>query len=536
MTDAPLPPELSGLSEKTASTLRRYARAALIGPEELADRVLQAHFRALEAEAVRVPDLPKENAPSWGRFTQADGPLIETFLIPRLQGASEYARISGYFRSTALVPIRGQLAQIPKIRLLCNAELDQRDIDTAQMAGSFGDGPLPQGERFRTLHTLLRSGQLEVRVLQDRSEPFLHGKAGLIRYPDGRACGFVGSVNDTLRSWTGNYEILWEDATTAAADWVEAELSRIWELSVPLAEATTLLPTAPDILPDWYENLNGTLLGGFDGERAPAPAETPEPEEPDQVSNGQGDEIPNVVGDGPPPPDTVPQAPKRVWYPERKAPVYGFRNVPSLARAEVLETSWPDRAYSRPEFEAIIDAALYRLCRKMSANPKQDLAVVREHVGLTVKKRQEPGYQHSPTTGLYYPRQSVEQALRISDRVARVIDLEFRARVSDEATGETFTLTSAPEEVPQTTPAPAATVRPGSCVEYETADPVTGKPKRMKVFIMRSPDDVIGEDGVQSIGNATPVAKALLEAEMGEKVFLEGDGPKARPLRIVKIW
>lgn len=532
MTGAPLPPELSRLSEETARTLRRYARAALLDPEELADRVLKAHFQDLEAEAVRVSDLPKENAPSWGRFTPAEGPLIETFLSPRLEGASEYQRISGYFRSTALVPIRDRLSQIPKIRLLCNAELDPRDIDTAQMAGSFGDGPIPDGERFRTLHTLLRSGQLEVRVLQDRSEPFLHGKAGLIRYPDGRARGFIGSVNDTFRAWTGNYEILWEEATTAAADWVEAELSRLWDLSVPLAEATTLLPTAPDTLPDWYENIGGTLLGGFGGGGTPAPAETPKP---DQAPNGEGKRPDFEGGDGPPP-DTAPQAPKRVWYPERKAPVYGFRNAPSLARAEVLETSWPDRAYSRPELEAIIDAALYRLCRKMSANPKQDLEVVREHVGLTVKRRQEPGYQHSPTTGLYYPRQSVEQALRISDRVAHVIDLEFRARVSDEATGETFTLTSAPEEVPAAVPETVVAVRPGSCVEYETADPVTGSPKRMKVFIMRSPDDVIGEDGVQSIGNGTPVAKALLDAEVGEEVFLDGDAPEARPLRVLKIW
>jgi transcription elongation GreA/GreB family factor len=58
----------------------------------------------------------------------------------------------------------------------------------------------------------------------------------------------------------------------------------------------------------------------------------------------------------------------------------------------------------------------------------------------------------------------------------------------------------------------------------------------MKVYIMRSPDDVISEDGVQSIGNATPVAKALLDAEVGDAVFLDGDAPEARPLRILKIW
>ena len=549
MTDAPLPPELSGLSEETARTLRRYARAALLDPEELADRVLRAHFRALEAEAA----WPTVAAPAFARFTPLEGPLLETFLRPRLVGASEYGRISGYFRSTALLPVRDLLERIPRIRLLCNAELDTRDIDTARMAGSFGDGPLPEGDRFRTLFDLLRSGRLEVRVVQDTALPFLHGKAGLIRYPDGRARAFIGSVNDTHRAWTRNYELLWEEETPAAADWVEAELDRLWPLGVPLSEAVSTAPAAPpprpasptggqgtdqSTSPPWYDDINTILTGGFrrNGPEASPAISDPKPE-PDKEPLTETERTADPVEDAP---KTAPQEGgsdrEPFAYPKRVRPVYSFRDAPSLARAEVLETSWPDRSYSRPELEAIIDGALYRLCRKMSATPKQDMEVVREHVGLTVKKRQEPGYQHSPTTGLYYPRQSVEQALRISDRVARVIDLEFRARVSDEVTGETFTLTSAPEEVPVAGPETTVTVRPGSCVEYETADPVTGKPKRMRVFIMRSPDDVIGEDGVQSIGNATPVAKALLDAEVGEEVFLDGDAPQARPLKVLRVW
>lgn len=540
MTDAPLPPELSRLSEETARALRRYARAALIDPEELADRVLKAHFRALEAEAVRTPELPGPPAVSWGRFTPAGGPLIETFLIPRLEGASEYQRISGYFRSTALVPIRGQLARIGRIRLLCNAELDPRDIETAQLAGSFGDGPLPQGDRFRTLFDLLRSGRMEVRVVQDAALPFLHGKAGLIRYPDGRALAFIGSVNDTHQAWARNYELLWEEGTRDAADWVEAELDRLWPLGVPLAEAVSTAPTAPPgsapPLPappadgagaetsapsSPYDELTRILIGGFPTRPPEAPDVPPEPEEgPGTRSEGPEDPAEDVPGS----------------EPERASPVYGFRNAPSLRRAEVLEVRWPDRAYSRPELEAIIDAALYRLCRRMSLTPKQDVEVIRDHVGLTVKRRPEPGYQHSPTTGLYYPRQSVEEALRISDRVARAIEQEFRARVSDELTGDVFTLTSATEGAPAAAQQTAATVRPGSCVEYETADPLTGRPKRMRVFIMRSPDDVIGEEGVQSIGNATPVASALLDAEVGDEVLLDGDAPQARPLRVLRIW
>jgi transcription elongation GreA/GreB family factor len=102
-------------------------------------------------------------------------------------------------------------------------------------------------------------------------------------------------------------------------------------------------------------------------------------------------------------------------------------------------------------------------------------------------------------------------------------------------TGETFTLsTLEPEEEP--TAARPVTVRPGSCVEYETTDPVTGGVKRVSVFIMRTLDDQISEEGVQPIKNATPVARALLEAEAGDEVFLDEDGPNARPLRVIRVW
>ena len=533
--------DLSRLSPETQKTLHRYARAALIDPAELVERVLRNHFRSLE-EAARPRAEPEPSgpaAPAFSRHTPASGQLLHQFLRPRLAGASGYARISGYFRSTSLVPLRDLLDRIPRIRLLCNAELDPRDVETAGLAGSFGDGPLPEGERFRTLHALMRSERLEIRVIEDRSQPFLHGKAGLIRYPDGRARAFIGSVNDTLQAWTRNYELLWEEETAEAADWVEAELTRLWAGAVPLAEVTPIEPAdqpglpfpPPSRFPDWYADITGTLLGGGvkpdpAASRKDPVAPAPEPAEPDPQPAEEADTAE----------DTKP-ARAGVFFPERTPIVYSFRNAPSLARAEVLETSWPEQTYTRPELEAIIDAALYRLSRKLSATPKQDLEVVQEHVGLIVKRRAEPGYQHSPTTGLFYPRQSVEQALRISDRVARVLEQEFRARVSDEVTGETFTLSTVePEEEP--TVARPVTVRPGSCVEYETTDPVTGGVKRLSVFIMRTLDDQISEEGVQPIGNATPIARALLEAEAeaGDEVFLDEDGPNARPLRVIRVW
>lgn len=79
-------------------------------------------------------------------------------------------------------------------------------------------------------------------------------------------------------------------------------------------------------------------------------------------------------------------------------------------------------------------------------------------------------------------------------------------------------------------------IKPGSFVEYETTDPVTQMLKRMRVFIMRSPDDQISEAGVLMIGDANPVARALLDAEEGDEVFLDEGGKNARSLRVIRVW
>ena len=38
----------------------------------------------------------------------------------------------------------------------------------------------------------------------------VHGKAGVLRYADGTATAFMGSVNESLSAWKLNYELLWE--------------------------------------------------------------------------------------------------------------------------------------------------------------------------------------------------------------------------------------------------------------------------------------------------------------------------------------
>jgi hypothetical protein len=137
-----------------------------------------------------------------------------------------------------------------KVRVVCNSDLEPDDVATAKAAQqalrqswcAAEPERLAQTEagrgRFARLYDLLASGKLEVRVLPDQAFGLVHGKAGVIRYPDGRATCFLGSVNESLTAWRLNYELLWEDDDPQAVDWVQAEFDALWghSLAVPLAD------------------------------------------------------------------------------------------------------------------------------------------------------------------------------------------------------------------------------------------------------------------------------------------------------------
>ena len=141
---------------------------------------------------------------------------------------------------------------VGRVRLVCNADLQPADIHTARAAAKLRrewrqsrpeDRLLAEGGeelrgRLRALHGALKSGRLEVRVLPDAVFGMVHGKAGVLRYPDGRAVAFVGSANDTAPGWSGNYELLWEDGSPQSVAWTQGEFDALWghELAIPLAD------------------------------------------------------------------------------------------------------------------------------------------------------------------------------------------------------------------------------------------------------------------------------------------------------------
>ncbi|RME34007.1 MAG: helicase SNF2, partial [Deltaproteobacteria bacterium] len=179
------------------------------------------------------------------RFSSRRQPRLgRTFLAERLKNARAYDRIAGYFTSSLLEVVGEELESVQgQIRIVCNAQLDPRDVLTAQAAKLSIrrawtsarpelDLEQPGGEqlqeRYARLYRLLRDGKMQVRVLPDHVYGLLHGKAGIITLADGRKTSFLGSANESRLAWESNYELLWEDDSPEAVAWVEEEFRALW--------------------------------------------------------------------------------------------------------------------------------------------------------------------------------------------------------------------------------------------------------------------------------------------------------------------
>ncbi|MHB1201400.1 MAG: phospholipase D-like domain-containing protein, partial [Polaromonas sp.] len=165
--------------------------------------------------------------------------LDQSVLTQRLNGAVSYDRIAGYFRSSLFEVAGEALASVAgPVRIICNSDLDPQDLITAAAAqaalrrswcaGKPEDAPPAALPRYRALYAALTSKKMEVRVLPDSAFGLIHGKAGVLRYADGSATAFMGSVNESLSAWKLNYELLWEDNDPATIAWVQAEFDALW--------------------------------------------------------------------------------------------------------------------------------------------------------------------------------------------------------------------------------------------------------------------------------------------------------------------
>ncbi|WP_431064808.1 phospholipase D-like domain-containing anti-phage protein [Methylotuvimicrobium sp.] len=183
------------------------------------------------------------------RHSSRENLLQESFLNQRLQNAQSYDRIAGYFRSS-IFEVAGEALDTVTgtIRVVCNSDLNPDDVLTAKVAqqalrkswcaGSPELLPEANRGRFFKLYEYLISGKLQVRVLPDATFGLIHGKAGVITLSDGSKTCFLGSINESLTAWKLNYELLWEDNSIDAINWVQREFDTLWNHyhAVPLSD------------------------------------------------------------------------------------------------------------------------------------------------------------------------------------------------------------------------------------------------------------------------------------------------------------
>ena len=165
--------------------------------------------------------------------------LDHAVLNQRLEGAVSYDRIAGYFRSSLFEVAGEAIAKVTgPVRIICNSDLDPQDIVTAAAAqaalrqswcsGRPEEAPPSAIPRYRALYEALTCKKMEVRVLPDSAFGLIHGKAGVVRYADGSATTFLGSVNESVSGWKVNYELLWEDNDPETIAWVQEEFDTLW--------------------------------------------------------------------------------------------------------------------------------------------------------------------------------------------------------------------------------------------------------------------------------------------------------------------
>ncbi|WP_302325954.1 phospholipase D-like domain-containing anti-phage protein [Enterocloster lavalensis] len=174
------------------------------------------------------------------RYSSRREKLDEAFLNKKLLHAKNYDRIAGYFCSSIL-EVAGEAIEAVSgtVRVVCNSGLLKEDVDVAchaqkmkqewcayepeeKYASEEGVG------RLVRLYRLLSSGKLQIRVMPDEVYGLMHGKAGVITYDDGSQTSFVGSINETKSAFRLNYEMVWEDDSAEAIEWVQSEFDFFW--------------------------------------------------------------------------------------------------------------------------------------------------------------------------------------------------------------------------------------------------------------------------------------------------------------------
>ena len=171
------------------------------------------------------------------RYSSRTSSLFDDFLRQRLTGATHYCRIAGYFQSSLLELASEELADIPKVQIVCNTEVNPDDVITVRSATGSRRAELEENllrlawnsgqftrlvdvhgdavkKRFAILHRLIvgarRQGRIfEIRIVPDSEFGFVHGKGGVVKGDWGQT-SFIGSAYTAVAAWDEKLELVWE--------------------------------------------------------------------------------------------------------------------------------------------------------------------------------------------------------------------------------------------------------------------------------------------------------------------------------------
>lgn len=158
---------------------------------------------------------------------------LRRFYVPALQRAVRYDRSVGYFRSSSLSVAAQGLAHFisggGRMRLLVGTDLTEEDCRAMSgriqvpdvLAERLASELVPADEiadrRLEVLAWLLQARRLFVRIAVPVDEeggpvpggadaPYFHEKIGVLRDATGDGIAFQGSVNESRRAWSRNFE------------------------------------------------------------------------------------------------------------------------------------------------------------------------------------------------------------------------------------------------------------------------------------------------------------------------------------------
>ena len=205
--------------------------------------------------------------------------LGNSFLNERLKHATRYDRIAGFFSPSILQVAGEEIEAIEQVRIVANSKISFSTVGLAKEVSPDAfksslwtewrservvekDVPITTLER---LYRLLEQKRMQVRILPDDNFGLIHGKAGVITLRDGTQTSFMGSANESISAWKLNYELVWEDTSAEAIQWVQEEFDLLWNDS-------SAFPLTRDIIEDILRTAKRKIFSIEEWKARPEPA------------------------------------------------------------------------------------------------------------------------------------------------------------------------------------------------------------------------------------------------------------------------